>query len=345
MLLDRLTSLRRKLLTVVGPSGREEAPLRAYGKLEFHEEYLRVGCDGLPAASAFASWMDGGVARCERVLGKNAFRVQRHRLLWSTDRGRIWVVACLWDSRDRRSEQGHQRNFPFALFVIVPAPDRNVPWHFAPALCSAIWSGLERRFDSVSAASTRAEFDARVRSNCVPGLPKSDDCDPDPQGVAKTTRLADWFAALLDQSVTREAFYMALQRGLLEFRNSRGSKPLIWRMPIAARWDSIGQTANWFRWLQVNLESCWTDFAVHLPSETAENKLDAAIVLRGSVAEDFALLLEEPGQVDSSLPPRLADGAFLPPGHDGFVRILEGKLPPASATLAEFAKTTFPRPT
>lgn len=100
-----------------GDGGRNEALLRAYGKLPFYAEYRRLEVSpGTP--TVFSQWLDQGRLAWVRSPSRSEHGVTRpSRMLIGLPDAKEAVIASVWDSRDSLG-----RVFPFAFFVTC-APD------------------------------------------------------------------------------------------------------------------------------------------------------------------------------------------------------------------------------
>jgi hypothetical protein len=98
-----------------GQGDKNEAVLRAYGKLPFYAEYRRLElAPGTP--TTFSQWMDDGRLAWARSPSRNTSgAVRPSRLFIRLPETREAVVASIWDSRDSLG-----RVFPFAFFVVCP---------------------------------------------------------------------------------------------------------------------------------------------------------------------------------------------------------------------------------
>jgi hypothetical protein len=99
-----------------GEAGRNEAVLRAYGKLPIYAEYRRLELSpGTPIA--FSQWLDAGRLAWVRSPSKSGASTTRpSRLMVGLPGAKEAIVASVWDSRDSLG-----RVFPFAFFVVCPA--------------------------------------------------------------------------------------------------------------------------------------------------------------------------------------------------------------------------------
>jgi hypothetical protein len=344
MLPSRFLPFRKQSLTSVGADGRESAPLRAYGKLNFAAEYLRVHCDDHPAGRSYTAWVDDGFNRAESLFGRGGFRLRAHRLVFAAERGRTWVVASIWDSTDRPNDQNTGRVFPFTLFAIVPSsnPKRSCP--AVGAACGGIWSGLDAAYPHLSAAEGRGKFADRVRLTPL-RLPGSDDSSSGvrPAG-AGDVRLRDWLRGAVGGESGAEGLLAALQRSLLEYTRTKGASPTRWRLPLAGDVDPLVQLDAWLEWLDRNLGCAWDEFSVILPSSLDATRNELCVVLGARRPEDFILLSSSDGQLDQAPFPRVAGGTAVRNQQTGFSELLASQLPVASSSLADFARCRFPRP-
>lgn len=100
-----------------GDGSRNEALLRAYGKLPFYAEYRRLEVSpGTP--TVFSQWLDQGRLAWVRSPSRSEHGLTRpSRMLIGLADAKEAVIASVWDSRDSLG-----RVFPFAFFVTC-APD------------------------------------------------------------------------------------------------------------------------------------------------------------------------------------------------------------------------------
>ncbi len=343
-LFGRLSSLRRALLPRIGPGGREAAPLRAYGKLEFDKEFLTVRCDDLPLARSFTSWVHDGFNYSVSLCGDSGVMLNRHRLMFSVDRGRVWIVACIWDSHDQRSDQGHQRSYPFTLFIVVPAIEgpKGERSHIGAA-CGPLWLAMERAYDRLVTMDSRGEFLLRARGESIEVNVDEWDSTANWEVVGQGVQLSDWLAGFGGSLNSPDAVLGALQQALLRNHRTAGRDPDVWRLPLADKLGVPLQLDCWLSWLGHNLGDMPPEFAALVPVERSAGRLDLSVARRSMHTQDFIGLCDNPNRVDAALGKRIIDEA-PPSGVDGFLARLRDNLPAHSATLADFASTTFPMP-
>jgi len=331
VLLD-LWSVDRKLLPPIGPGGRPAAPLRAYGKLELAPEYVDVGCDDRPEARKVRAWIGDGCKQLEPLFGKDPLRLASHRIVLTLDGGRVWAVACLWNSRDRRSDQDSQRSFPFVLFVLVPSPRRKPRLSRAGVYCEPLWSQLEHMYPTVTEAADRTECAALIRRQAVVVDSAREAAETDPLAAAEQIPVGQWLDGLgVGDERLSEVFLGELRWHVVESRLG-GVGGRAWRFPLAEGLDTLGQMGGWLTWLERNLGEMPADFALFLPTEPSVRLRQLGILLRKVRAADFVGLSADPGHVDRVLGPGLIGSGTSSPGSGGM------KVPLECRTLADFAR-------
>jgi len=340
----RLSSLKRKLLVSNGPGGRLAAPLRAYGKLAIAEEYLEIGCDDLQTAKEFSTWVHDGINYCWRVFGNDPVHLRQHRLLLTTDRGRIWIVACLWDSRDKRSDQGHQRSYPFTLFIVVPALVRAVHLADVGVACEPIWRELEQHYEHVRTLGGRSECISWVRSRSVRVRDWSPDLAASWLGPAAAIRLRDWLATYAGPSADLEAFIAGLQHRLLQHRRGGGPEQAVWRVPLSSSLGTGAQCACWISWLSRNLGKLPQDLTVFVPQQRVGSQFDLCVILRPPEVGDFVCLSTDEERIKRGMGERLADTGRPVAGGQRLFAEVAARLPVERVSLADFARFEFPKP-
>jgi len=297
-------SLQGRLL-VQGASRRWFAPLRAYGKLEIAPEYVEVGCDDQPEAKTFRAWLRDGWNVLSQAPRQQALRLRQHRLVLATDGGKAWTVACIWHSGDKRSEQGSQRPYPFALFVIVPAPDRTQAEPSArgtlsclPGFCMPLWEQMEQALPTLQASPDRAACTALIRRQTISLAEDVLAVTTDLRRAAAQMELAAWLAAVQRGPDVLEGALLRLARQLTEHRRSRGKAPDVWRVPLLPGPALEPQVVTWLRWFETNLQRPPAEFTLLWPIEDLAGSRDLSLIPRAARPEDFAGLSSEPAHVD-----------------------------------------------
>ncbi len=359
MVLGRFRSLQKRLLRLTGRG--VAVPLRAYGKLELAPEYVDVGCDELPAGRNFRTWINEGCKRLQAQFqndraagstGSAGVRLRRHRMLLSVEGGRIWVVGCLWHSSDKRSEQGSQRNFPFVLFALVPAPAkksrRTSGLPAAAAFCTPLWEQMEQVYPSLTKSRDRADCTRLIRQRAVLVDAAHEAAEADPLVAAENIQLAQWVEAITAEGGSSDGLFWALQRRVAEFRRSKGRDARVWRLPLAINLGTLAQLGSWLFWLDGNLGCRSGEFGFLLPIDSSGCSAEFTVLLRRVGSADFESLSANPPHVDRALGPPLIQtyvGNAAPVGRESFVRVLMADVPPSSRSLAAFARMLIPKAT
>ncbi len=337
MFFGRRRSLRNKLLKPIG-DGRAVAPLRAFGKLELATEYVEVGCEDPEQARAFRIWVDGGWKRLQARFQNETPQLRQHRLLLSVDSGHIWIIGCLWNSSDRRSEQGSQRNFPFALFVVVPAPTRSRALASASSFCGPMWEQMEGALPTLVQASDRSECRRLIQQRAVVVDTSRAAGRGDPLVAAERIALGSWLEQLASGEGSIDELLSNLQRHVAKFRRTRGRDALVWRLPLAASLEQAPQLAAWSTWLEQNLRRRAREFGLFLPMEPAGWAWEMKAVLRGILPEDFVSLSASASHVDGALGLCMTAPAAAATRRDAPVGFSKEELCRSARTLAAFAR-------
>jgi hypothetical protein len=339
-----LSELRQKLFPAASVGN---IPLRAYGKLGFDPEFLRVGCDDQPAAQSFANWVAAGFDRCERIFGRGGFQVRPSRLVLGADGGRTWITACIWPSHDQTTEQGAGRAFPFALFAVLPAPavSRQVPATL-PTACTPLWDELSRSYQPIINVDGREAFVRGVRAQTLP-LPTAPRHERPSGAMEQAAHIdfRDWVSTAVEGDSPFDILVSGLERALLELRSAKPRNSTAWILPVSSSVPLAPQLAVWMEWLTVNLGCAWSDFAILTPLEETTRGQDVSIIARPFTTEDFSGLLVDPSQSAPSLGWRVRKGGNLTEGHEELARNVLASLSAESPKLGDFARVRFPLPT
>ena len=175
-----------------GQTEKNEALLRAYGKLPFYAEYRRLEVSpGTP--TLFSQWLDAGRlawARSATVSGKGALRGSR--LLIQLPDTKEAVVARLWDSRDSLG-----RVFPFAFFIVCPpealGAEPVARWTAALAVCEC----FERLHAELGQLARGGNFYKAYGKRVIPIRP--DDADERSERLRRQAAAVsgrEWFKAI-----------------------------------------------------------------------------------------------------------------------------------------------------
>lgn len=340
MLFGRRRLLRNKLLKPIR-DGRAVAPLRAFGKLELATEYVEVGCEDPEQARAFRIWVDDGWKRLQSRFQNETPQIRQHRLLLSVDSGHVWIVGCLWNSSDRRSEQGSQRNFPFTLFVVVPAPTRSRGLAMASTFCLPMWEQMEGALPTLVQASDRSECRRLIQRRAVVVDTSRAAGRGDPLAAAERIGLGSWLEQLVSEKGLIDELLSNLQRQVAKFVGSRGREALVWRLPLATGVEQAPQLAAWSIWLERNLRRRAREFGLFLPMEPAGWASEMRAVLRGILPEDFVSLSASASHVDHALGLCLTVLAVAATRRGAPVGLSKEELCSSAQTLAAFARRSI----
>lgn len=296
-------SLRRRLLEA-GPDGRPRVVVRAFGKLPVASEFIDVGCDDLPYAQAFRTWIGDGWKLLEQATASNASAFAVHHVFLTFDNGKVAVIGNVWDSTDRPSQQGSSRRFPFALFVILPADGaRGILRNVAP-LGVRVGQQLKALRATLGDSADRAECATRIRGLRV----ALGDGPEDVQlaDAAGQTRLADWAAGLPGAPSLAE-FASGLANFAAFHRRQEKQRRAVWRLPLATGVDTWTQAAAWLHWLDQNM-SPRGDVGVFVPAEASETGPHEIAVAGGSAQGSDFVLLSGDAEVVARVAPTVRPG-------------------------------------
>ena len=325
-------------------NGRASVPLRAYGKLALTAEYLRVGCDDHPAATEYARWIDDGFKWAEAVCGRRGFHVQNHRIVFTHDRGRLWIIACIWDSADVSTEQGGGRRFPFTLFAILPAGDARRDPHSVACTCGPIWQELEVHFSELGISSDRTDFTRRVRARGLALGPQSDFANQ-LMLQAKNLPLTTWLSGALDGTASEALLFARLQTAILELENAPLAGQGWVQLPMSANLDKMVQLDSWIGWLALNAPRTLSDYSILLPSVNGNRGCSLWVSPRAPQPDGFLLLSQERDHIRQVLGDRqimaIEDEER---SGESLLNALRGNFTLESGTLFDLAGCRFPRP-
>jgi len=273
-----------------GETAKDEALLRAYGKLPMYAEYRRLEvAPGAP--TAFSQWMDAGRLAWARSPTRSATgSTHPTRLLLRLPETKELVVASVWDSRDSLG-----RVFPFSFFIVCAPADLGADAVEQWATASALHNAFDGFHGELPALSQGGDFYRLFQKRIIPLRPddfaqqtadlrrQSADIDAQPWAEkADFDGVQDpglWFAG-----VARRAQRLREQPDLIG--DLALSCPLSTAAPLGA------QVALWLRWF-ASLGK-----ADRLPSVVApagEIRAPALLYLaaRDVLPDDFQLLTSD----------------------------------------------------
>ena len=271
--------------------GKNEAVLRAYGKLPFYAEYRRLDlAPGTP--TAFSQWMDAGrLAWARSVPSSTAGSVYTSRLLIRLPQAREVVVASVWDSRDSLG-----RAFPFAFFVVCP-PEAlgNDPFQ-CWAAAFAIQATFENFHRELAVLGRGGDFYRLYQKRSV--VLRPDDL------AQRTKRLQydagaiaadEWFKAALS-NVDAGEWFSGLLRRAQRWKSQPGSvSELALSVPLARGISSEAQALLWLSWIAEFIRQAGKSAWLVAPAEQALGRAALHILVRDLLPNDFQLLTTDAG--------------------------------------------------
>lgn len=270
-------SLRRRLVQR-SPAGQAVVPVRAFGKLPIASEFIDVNCEDPPAARALRDWVVNGWRPLEESNVADRPALLPHHFAFSTDSRRAWSFGTIIASHDKPGAQGHRREYPFTLQVVLPAAgDRARPDRMLLS-AGGFWMHLDALRSALLATADRAACVAEVRGARF-ALPP--DVREQTDGALANIELQRWCAAL---ETTPPQLAAALQATLAR---ARANQQPVWRLPIAPRLPIGPQAAAWLLWLVTNLRPGTRELALLMESE---QPTEACIVVGGFLPQHFRIL-------------------------------------------------------
>lgn len=274
-----------------GEGDRNQAVLRAYGKLPFYAEYRRLEVSpGTP--TAFSRWLDEGrLAWVRSPTRSSAGTTRASRLLIGLPECREVVVASVWDSRDSLG-----RIFPFSFFVICPADalgtDPLQQWVAADAIHS-LFAQLHAELHHLGSGG---DFYRHYYKRAVPLRP--DDADARLERLrtaAAAIPAADWFgSAGLDHSIAPADWYAGLLRRMRRWvAQPAGASELALSCPLARGAPYTVQVVLWLTWLGGLIRKSGRMPRLIVPAEEAPAPACLHLLLRDLMADDYQLLTSD----------------------------------------------------
>lgn len=301
MLYDPPRSLGRQYLSPIG-EGSFSAPLRACGKIPVSSEFVDVRCDGSEAAERYRSWIQDGANFLDHSRGSTPFVLNDHRVVITSLTPGVLVVACIWHSGDKPSEQGIQRPYPFTLFGLIPAPRTRCTLAHLLGLAAPLWRQIEGLYPTVLACDDRMESSGRIRSASLAITQDPDAVLRDLLAGSASVDFGPWWARSGGGTVARDGFMCLLQQVHCDHWRSRGQRPDVWRLPIVPSDDLAMQAAVWLSWLDHNLKRPPTELGLLLPSQGANAYPWLRLVSRPIRTDDFVLLAPEKHHASERFP-------------------------------------------
>lgn len=226
-------------------SGRQEAVLRAYGKLPMYAEYRRLEVSpGAP--TAFTEWLDEGRLAWVRGTGDGQRGSIRHSHLVLRQQ-REWIVASVWDSRDSLG-----RLAPFSFFVACPPDALGDDWLQRYAAAFVLHQYFDQLYGGLSSVGHGTDFYRLYQKRALPLRPddlarRSEDLRQRAQQITAATFTPSlesiaggagvWFASLLEHARRWRSEAAALAELAVACPVTRSPEPAV-------------QAVFWLHWLQ-----------------------------------------------------------------------------------------------
>lgn len=271
-------------------AGKNQALLRAYGKLPMYAEYRRLEvAPGTP--TLFSQWMDAGRLAWVRSPSKSPQGLTRaSRLLIHLPGAKELVLASLWDSRDNLG-----RVFPFAFFVVCP-PDALGESALHRWVCaSTMFRTFDQLHQQLSALGQGGDFYKMFRGRTLPIRP--DDLDARVQQLESEARRVDaqaWFeSAVGNKQFTAEAWFAGLLRRVEKWKAQPALiEGLALNLPLADTAPFGAQAAAWLRWTDAAVARCGRTAQIIMPAD-AERGGSLNLLVRDVLPDDFQLLTND----------------------------------------------------
>ena len=271
-----------------GDAGKNQAVLRAYGKLPLYAEYRRLEVSpGTP--TAFSQWMDAGRLAWARNPTKSpAGTTRASRLLVGLPDTKEAVVASIWDSHDSLG-----RVFPFAFFIVCPPAtlghDPVERWVTAASIHAA-FDGLYARLHSLGSGGDFYRFYQKCTVSVRP-----DDLD---ERVRKLREQAaeivagSWFEALtLDGEFAMQTWLAGLVHRARRWKAQPASlAEAAISCPLARGFPYETQVVLWLEWLSGLFDGLGKVPWLVVPMENEQAKPSLDLVVRHLLPDDYQLL-------------------------------------------------------
>ncbi len=271
-----------------GDANKNEASLRAYGKLPMYAEYRRLEISpGTP--TAYSQWLDAGrLAWCNAPTKSDSGQTRTTRLLIGLPDQREAIVATVWDSRDSLG-----RVFPFSFFVVCPidALGETLVQRWVSAM------GLHQRFAELhrelSKVGQGGDFYRHFQKRTLPLRPENMDEGVD--WLAREGRglsAEDWYRDTIGSDDPPAGEWFA---GLLRRVERWNAQPkvvanLALNCPLAAGGSLDGQVAAWLQLLEGAAKQSGKPFWVIMPGDGAHPPYSLNLLTRDLLPDDFQLM-------------------------------------------------------
>ena len=279
-----------------GDANKNEAVLRAYGKLPMYAEYRRLEISpGTP--TAFSQWLDAGrLAWCNAPTKTDAGQTRTTRLLIGLPDQREAIVATVWDSRDSLG-----RVFPFSFFVVCPIESLgdNLTERWVSAM------GLHQQFallhKELSKVGQGGDFYRHFQKRVLPLRPENVD-----EGIrwlqqqGRGLSADDWFRQAIGGEDPPPGEWFA---GLLRRVERWNAQPalvanLALNCPLAGSGSFDGQVAGWLQMLEGAAQKAGKPFWVIMPADDSVQPRTLNLLTRDLLPDDFQLMTTDDAAYD-----------------------------------------------
>ncbi len=271
-----------------GNGDKNEAVLRAYGKLPFYAEYRRLEVSpGTP--TAFSQWMDAGRLAWVRSPAKSDSGATRpSRMLVGLPGSKEAIVANVWDSRDSLG-----RVFPFVFFVVCPPEVLGSDPIERLVTATSIHRSFDRLYTRLHSLGSGGDF-YRLYQKHVISLRPDDLAERAGALREEAAKIAaePWFKALaLDGEVAPAAWFAGLLRRSQRWKAQSSSLgELAVSCPLAKGISYGTQVVLWLEWLGGLFKKIGRMPWLVVPMENEQPAPDLTLVIRDLLPDDYQLL-------------------------------------------------------
>ena len=271
-----------------GEGAKNEAVLRAYGKLPFYAEYRRLEVSpGAP--TAYSQWLDEGrLAWARSPSHSERGSVLPSRLLIGMPGTKDVVVANVWDSRDSLG-----RVFPFSFFVTCPLEALGSDPVERLITVSSLHTQFERLHGQLLTLASGGDFYRRFNKHMV--MLKPEDLADRARALREeAARIAaeSWLRGLsTTKETTTEEWFGNLLRRVERWRgHSTETNNLAISCPIVAELSASAQIVLWFEWLDGMIRRTGRSPWILMSMEAERRRGDLNLLLREPLPDDFQLM-------------------------------------------------------
>jgi hypothetical protein len=298
-----------------GETAKDEALLRAYGKLPMYAEYRRLEVAPGPP-TVFSQWMDAGRLAWVQAAAQRGDpgAVVASRLAVQLPGVKELVIASIWDSRDTVG-----RIFPFCFFATCPPDALGAdPVERWVAACS-IFREFDRAHLEMSVLGRGGDFYRHYRGRTITLRPA--DLAEQVRSLMQQAAQIDaqtWFANAgfaasndgdgatgeggssgdagsgRDGGVTAKDWFSSLARRSARWRSQPADvSQIAVGCPLSKEAPADVQMALWLRWLEPFARHAHRPLAMIAPAGRETDGRAGYLVLRDIMPDDFQLLTSQ----------------------------------------------------